>query len=95
MRSNRWRFGMVIPQFLRVSGQPSCQEITYSRRYNAFPFCKRMGAVSEIKMTKLLRQLLPAGKSCACGHQKEYHLHGISRCVFGICDCQRYGHAIR
>jgi hypothetical protein len=29
-------------------------------------------------------------KSCTCGHQKDYHINGKERCVFGVCSCQGY-----
>jgi len=27
---------------------------------------------------------------CKCGHNKDYHVNGKTRCVFGICDCKSF-----
>jgi hypothetical protein len=39
--------------------------------------------------SKLIR-LLHLISRCSCGHNKEYHISGRYRCVFGICDCKKY-----
>lgn len=32
---------------------------------------------------------------CECSHNKDYHLQGKNRCVFGVCDCQTFKQAQR
>lgn len=29
-------------------------------------------------------------KVCTCGHYMKYHIQGVSKCLFGVCDCDRY-----
>jgi len=29
-------------------------------------------------------------KICSCGHSMKYHIQGVSKCLFGVCDCDRY-----
>lgn len=41
--------------------------------------------------TKGILAMLPHDRRCSCGHQKDYHVNGKSKCVFGICRCEKYG----
>jgi len=38
----------------------------------------------------LVRLFKFARHVCECGHNKDYHLNGKTRCVFGICDCKSF-----
>jgi hypothetical protein len=40
--------------------------------------------------TTKLGHLLNRSAKCTCGHQKDYHINGREKCVFGICHCQSY-----
>lgn len=33
---------------------------------------------------------LHRGRICACGHHMKYHIQGTSKCLFGVCGCDRY-----
>jgi len=48
-------------------------------------------AGKPLKSTKgKLFHILDLRTRCSCGHKREYHISGKSRCVFGVCDCMRY-----
>jgi hypothetical protein len=42
-----------------------------------------MAAVSKINF-------LHRERTCNCGHPMKYHIKGELKCVFGICDCDKY-----
>jgi hypothetical protein len=37
-----------------------------------------------------LIHILRLRTSCSCGHKKDYHISGKSRCVFGVCGCKEF-----
>nr|AFK24810.1 hypothetical protein Josef01_02j05_21 [uncultured archaeon] len=39
--------------------------------------------------TKLSKLLSRSGR-CSCGHQKDYHINGRDKCMFGVCSCHSF-----
>ena len=57
---------------------------------NSFSDMVAVRANSLRASTSKITQLLRHSKSCTCGHQKDYHINGKERCMFGVCSCQGY-----
>ena len=34
--------------------------------------------------------ILNKEKVCNCGHPEKYHIHGLAKCLFGMCGCDHF-----
>jgi hypothetical protein len=44
----------------------------------------------DANKNKVKHSIFARSRECACGHDKDYHIAGNSKCVFGICECAKY-----